>query len=863
MIMHSTKQVTSVQFLIIFLLITCPAQTAHTKSVYVITTHGSSIIKAYDIQDDQIHYQATAENLQSQGLGAVALALDPDSQILFVTYEDSGIIEMLNAKTMISEQNPVTVPGADSLAGIAFDKYKQKVYVVQRETNILYVHLWNQAAKTLTLEGGTYKTLAYLGGRGAHGIALNESTDLLYVTNDTSTIHYYDTNDWSHKGEINLNKEAVAIAVDQARGYLYAGDYRFHRYLIKYKLNGDPNDPNTMIEKNIDPGSEGAYVIDLGVDKETGLVYATTFRYGQWGGSGGTLEVYDTSSWTPDANQIISPNDIDANDFQGPAGVAVGGLYKPPVFDLVKDDNDVDCASPLISEAEHELMGTPYNWLYYNIHYDANGFADTNVIITDHLPDDVNYISSSSDPCGYYDPNKHTVTWYIGDISASDSNTLWIQVGVNYDARPGETIINLCEMESDQYYTFTTWPTDICCYGGDIIYVDANADGLNNGTSWLDAYDDLQDAFPGATNCDCNQIRVAQHTYRPTDINDTSARSISFELVDNVAVYGGFPPGGGTWAERNPNAYETILSGDIAAPNDHYDNSYHVVKCEDVNNAVLDGFTITSGKANGSGDDGYGGGIYCKNSNNLALTDCNVSGNSAYVGGALYNESSDPNITNCIFSNNLANSAGGAIYNINYSEPNITNCIFTDNTASASGGGIYNYQSSPTLFNCIFTANTSTGGSSYGGGIGNYESSPTIISCTFSGNSAYWGGGISNRYDSEPNVINCVFTGNDATNYHGGGIYSENSAPSFTNCIFTGNTATSEYGGGMYNFVSSPTVTNCIFSGNVSTDLDGGGGGMFNYQSSPTLINCTFSRNSAKTLISEQKNECEFCKKLG
>ncbi len=716
--MHSTKQIPSLQSIILSLLVTCSAQTAHAKSVYVITNHGASIIKAYDIQNDQIQYQATAENLPGQGLGAVGLALDPDSQIIFITYENSEIIDMLNAKTMIYKQNQVTVPGAAGLAGIAFDKSKQKLYVVDRETNKLYVYLWNPVAKTLILEGGTYKSLDY---GMAMGIALDSTNNHLYVTDDTSTIHYYDTNDpnFGHKGSIGLNKEAVAIDIDQARGCLYAGDYRRHKYLIKYKLNGNPNDPNTMIEKNIDPGSEGAYVIDLGVDQETGLVYATTFRYGSWGGFGGAIEVYDTSSWTPDANEIISPNDIETNDISGPAGVAVGGFYKPPVFDLVKDDNDVDCASPLISEAEHELMGSPYNWLYYNIHYDANGFADTNVIITDHLPDDVNYISSSSDPCGYYDPNWHTVTWYIGDISASDSNTLWIQVGVNYDARPGETIINLCEMESDRYYTFTTWPTDICCSGGDIIYVDADANGLNNGTSWLNAYEDLQDAFPGATNCDCNQIRVAQQTYRPTDINDTSARPISFELVNNVALYGGFPPGGGTWNARNPNTYETILSGDIAVPNDQYDNSYHVVKCVDVNNAVLDGFTITAGKANGSGDDGYGGGIYCKNSNNLALTDCNVSVNSASNGGALYNESSDPNITNCIFSNNLANSAGGAIYNINYSEPNITNCIFSGNKANVDGGGVYNTSSIPKITNCIFNGNTAY---DYGGGMVNsYE----------------------------------------------------------------------------------------------------------------------------------------------
>ena len=164
--------------------------------------------------------------------------------------------------------------------------------------------------------------------------------------------------------------------------------------------------------------------------------------------------------------------------------------FKLPYFDISKDANGVNCVSPLISQAEHEFMGDPYNWLYYNIDCNANGFADTNVFITDHLPAEVNFISSSSDPCGIYDPCKHTVTWNIGDISASYSNTFWIQVGINYYAKPGHTITNLCKMEGDLYYKYTTLETDVCCYGGDIIYVDADANDCNNGTSWLDAYDD-------------------------------------------------------------------------------------------------------------------------------------------------------------------------------------------------------------------------------------------------------------------------------------------------------------------------------------------------------------------------------------
>ena len=94
--------------------------TSLAKSVYVIIDRYSTV-RAYLIEDDQIEYQINAKNLADHGTSAVGLALDPDTAILFVTYEVSNIIEMVNAKTMISEQNPVTVMEACNLSGMAFD----------------------------------------------------------------------------------------------------------------------------------------------------------------------------------------------------------------------------------------------------------------------------------------------------------------------------------------------------------------------------------------------------------------------------------------------------------------------------------------------------------------------------------------------------------------------------------------------------------------------------------------------------------------------------------------------------------------------------------------------------------------------
>ena len=80
------------------------------KSVYAIADHDASTIKAYEIQGDKIVYQATAQNVPQHDNGAVDLTIDPCSLYIFVTYEDSDTIELINARTMIAEQESTVAP---------------------------------------------------------------------------------------------------------------------------------------------------------------------------------------------------------------------------------------------------------------------------------------------------------------------------------------------------------------------------------------------------------------------------------------------------------------------------------------------------------------------------------------------------------------------------------------------------------------------------------------------------------------------------------------------------------------------------------------------------------------------------------
>jgi predicted outer membrane repeat protein len=304
----------------------------------------------------------------------------------------------------------------------------------------------------------------------------------------------------------------------------------------------------------------------------------------------------------------------------------------------------------------------------------------------------------------------------------------------------------------------------------------------------------------------------------------------------------------------------TVLSGDIDG-NDITDpnsvvtdtanitgtNSYHVVTSSGVTEtAVLDGFTITAGQANGVSPHDDGGGMYNMGSN-PTLTNVIFSGNLAdYDGGGMSNKSGSPTLTDVTFSGNSANRYGGGMFNLNGSGLTMTNVTFSSNSAY-SGGGMFNSSSSPTLTDVAFNSNSAD---HVGGGMhNNGYSSPTLTSVTFSSNSADSGGGICNDGYSSPTLTDVTFSGNSAN--AGGGMYNSDSNPTLTNVTFSGNSANNS-SGGMFNLSSNPTLTNVIFDSNST---NGQGGGMHNHSSSPVLTNVTFSGNTASQYGGGMLNE--------
>ena len=341
------------------------------------------------------------------------------------------------------------------------------------------------------------------------------------------------------------------------------------------------------------------------------------------------------------------------------------------------------------------------------------------------------------------------------------------------------------------------------------IFVNIEATGSNNGSSWSNAYTNLQTAITNAKSGD--EIWVAKGIYRPTSGTD---RTASFVLGNAVKMYGGFAGNETNINQRDIEKNVTELSGDLGTQGNNTDNTYNVVDISNTTkDSVLDGFSVTNGNADEYyGKNSAGGGIY-SNESSAILSNLVIANNNAENGGGIYSYSSQLELLNILFQKNSASDSGGGLYNYS-SSPIVDKVTFNGNSASSDGGAVYNYDSSnPSITNVEFNANYAGGD---GGAVYNYyNSSPSIVKASFLNNGADEGGAIYNEYRSNPTIDRAIFKDNVAQSA-GGAIYNNDNSEStvIANSLFEGNI--SLYGAGVYNDSSEAVVTNSTFANNQS-----------------------------------------------
>ena len=592
-------------FIVALLISLLSVNSLSSANTVFVANHVNDGLAAYEIDGNQIEFRETID-LPENGFGPVDAAFDANSGLIFVTNEadeNSGgnVIELIRPRTLLRAGTiTLTHENAPSnIAGIVVDNSdsaQPRIFLTDRNTKKLYTYLWDSEDLTMTLrtpdpsdpnDPDYVPNPIELDSVGyACGIDLDEERGLLYVSDFyyswsaptySQYVYVYDRdNDWELVRTIDMGQNVVGIALDDPNEFLYGGAYGNHNYLVKYDLSTQQQDPNNTHDI-------GANAIGLAIDQDSELVYVSTYNYG------GQLEVWDTE--LPFGITDWALTDSETEGIDGPAGVCVATTDFVPPFSVSKvaDVNDVmGCIIPRSGEQITYTISYSFNWTEDG---DPNLSDFTQIHIEDFLPYQTDFVSADpADPnLGYYNSSNHSYVWIITPENYGDPNSFDITVEINNKVTPSESIENtVVEIVSDirnQTYKETAEVQITICECADngiIIYVDNDATGDNDGTSWTDAYVDLQSALKGAFPCD--QVWVAEGTYIPeNEPNDIA----TFRLVNAVGVYGGFD---GT-DERDWLNNETILSGYI----DPNNVNYVVTTDATVRWAILDGFTITRG----------------------------------------------------------------------------------------------------------------------------------------------------------------------------------------------------------------------------------------------------------------------------
>ncbi|WP_136808234.1 right-handed parallel beta-helix repeat-containing protein [Desulfosediminicola flagellatus] len=328
--------------------------------------------------------------------------------------------------------------------------------------------------------------------------------------------------------------------------------------------------------------------------------------------------------------------------------------------------------------------------------------------------------------------------------------------------------------EQDVNRTYTAFNYDTRSLDGiaEVIYVDHDAAGLADGTSWSNAFTTLNEALNIATSG--SEIWVAAGIYTPTRGSD---RAATFVMKEGVTILGGFVGLETHIEDRDYDRNPTILSGDIGVHDDNSDNSYHVLF--GATGGVLDGFIIQDGNANGDFHHSRGGGLLCYNSASPDIINSTFTTNSAIEGGAIaaYSHSA-PTLINCNITENSAEKGGGMLFRTGPDNEEdgvkVLDTNIFDNTATDRGGAMYiDYGAWPGFADCTIVGNTSTGngGAVY---VDNNSSQLSSIearftSCALSNNSSNQRGGAFSIYEGNVFLNNSTVTENCAE-LGGGGI---------------------------------------------------------------------------------------------
>jgi len=314
-------------------------------------------------------------------------------------------------------------------------------------------------------------------------------------------------------------------------------------------------------------------------------------------------------------------------------------------------------------------------------------------------------------------------------------------------------------------------------------FVKQDATGNADGTSWEDAFTDLQVALEHSMAGD--ELWISSGTYTP---NGPTPDSSHFVVDKAIGIFGGFSGIESALEERDWEANPTILSGDINGDDTEgdfdmhrEDNAQHIVMIQALGGMpLMDGLILTGGTTRIDDIDFQnpspweGGAMFV--TSELTLRNCTFRDNNGYRGAALDASFPDSTINNlilenCLFESN--SSVQGGVRLVNLLNPIIRGCTFLNNQSTVFGSALVLGNSNMTIANCLFEMNRS---GNWGGAIAIFQNSTTgidqplvrISTSVFKTNSAFsFGGAVAfQNFSSATEFIidSCEFVGNAGIN---------------------------------------------------------------------------------------------------
>lgn len=220
-----------------------------------------------------------------------------------------------------------------------------------------------------------------------------------------------------------------------------------------------------------------------------------------------------------------------------------------------------------------------------------------------------------------------------------------------------------------------------------IFRVDSSATGTNDGSSWANAFDNLEDALRFHDPSPPTEVWVAKGIYYPDEggANQDNDKQASFHTKTGLILLGGFSGSEISSDQRVPLTNPTILSGDLEQDDIDPDGDGLITRSEDlvgvcsnaaiylssgVENALIDGFIFTAGS-----------GVSAFNAEGT-ISNCR------FLGGktGIYGSRCTLNVRDCLFSFLTEACLSGSRDSI----LNIERCHFTETTGP-----------------CVFTSSTS------------------------------------------------------------------------------------------------------------------------------------------------------------